>query len=256
MDEIMAGDTVNMTLLAPEGGGRYDADPQAGNGPNRANYFTFSYDWSYTGDPGGMPAESLLVMGGNYSFRFWPDSELVLLSRGKQQTWFRAVPNEDPDDVFRTDIFRFMRSWYDEAEHDGLVKDIAIPDRGQSQREIVQEWADAYEGAMLKATPGSKYACTFVRNEAVSFPDWLDELSGEELDDFYPANTAGHERFAFSYRTVFVPENQNTINWLMAGNTGEYEGGGAPEGALVYSRCGWMYLTEDGWRCDGTGTGW
>ncbi len=255
LDRIMEGDAVNMALLVPEGGGRYDADPQAGNGPNRAHYFTTSFAWSYAGDPGDMPAGSLLVMGQGMSFRFWPDSELVLLSQGEQKTWFRAVPNEEgPYDS--KGIFDFMRYWYDEAEHAGLVRDIAIPDRGQSQKEIAQAWADAFEGAMLKATPGSKYACTFVRNENISFPDWLDELSEEELENFYPANTAGHERFAFGYRTVFVPENRNAVNWLMAGNTGEYEGGGAPEGALVYSRCGWMYLTEDGWRCDGTGTGW
>jgi len=258
LDEITAEDTVNMTLLVPEGGGRYDVDPQAGNGRNRANYFTFSYDWSYAEDPGDMPASSLLVMspGGNPSFRFWPDSDLVLLSQREQQTWFRAVPNGDTDDVFRADIFSFMRSWYDEAEHAGLVKDIAIPGRGQSREEIVQAWTDAYEGAMLRATPGSKYACTFVRNEDIGFPDWLDELSEEELNNFYPAYTAGHERFAFSCRTVFVPENQAAEHWLMAGNTGEYEGGGAPEGAMVYTRCGYMYLTGDGWRCDGTGTGW
>jgi len=42
----------------------------------------------------------------------------------------------------------------------------------------------------------------------------------------------------------------------MAGNTGEYEGGDAPEGALTYWHCGYMYLTETGWRCAGVGTGW
>ena len=43
----------------------------------------------------------------------------------------------------------------------------------------------------------------------------------------------------------------------MAGNTGGYDGssGEAPEGALVYSRCGYLYRAEDGWRCTGLGTG-
>ena len=43
---------------------------------------------------------------------------------------------------------------------------------------------------------------------------------------------------------------------LMAGNTGPYEGDNAPAGAQVYSRRGFMYLTEEGWRCDDLGTGW
>ena len=42
----------------------------------------------------------------------------------------------------------------------------------------------------------------------------------------------------------------------MAGNTGEYSGNGAPAGAMEYFRCGYMYLTEQGWRCDGVSTGW
>ena len=42
----------------------------------------------------------------------------------------------------------------------------------------------------------------------------------------------------------------------MAGNTGGYTGEDAPEGAMEYTHCGYMYLTEEGWRCDGVGTGW
>ena len=43
----------------------------------------------------------------------------------------------------------------------------------------------------------------------------------------------------------------------MAGNTVEYDGslGEAPEGAYMCFQVGPMYLTEAGWRCDGTGTG-
>lgn len=259
MDRLMEADTVNMNLLAPEGGGRYDAAPADIGGEQTVDALMEAYDWSYAEDPGGMPAESLLLMspGGDLSLRFWPDSSLVLLNtrRAARQdsVWLRAEPKEGRSGE---GVFDCMRFWYAEAENSALTRDIAVPDRGQSREEIVQEWADAYEGAMLSAAPGSKYACTYVRNGRISFPDWLDELTEEELDSFYPQITQGHERFAFRYYTVFVPENDRARNWLMAGNTGPYEGEGAPEGALEYSHCGFMYKTEGGWRCDGVGTGW
>ena len=258
MDRLLEADTVNMNLLTSRGGGRYDVDPQAGNGPNLAYGFTSDYDWSYAEDPGDMPAESLLFMspGGDLSLRFWPESDLVLFSTYRESIWLRAEPNGNPEWVTTIGIFDHMRLWYDEAEITRLKRVTAVPDRGQSREEIVREWTDAYEGAMLKATPGSNYACTYVRNQDIWFPDWLDELTEEELDSFYPENTKGHERFAFAYSTVFVPENDGALHYLQAGNTGPYEGGNSPAGAQVYSHCGYMYLTEDGWRCDGPGTGW
>ncbi|MDE6455565.1 MAG: hypothetical protein K2L38_06630, partial [Dysosmobacter sp.] len=257
MDRLMEADTVNMNLLTSQGGGRYDVDPQAGSGPSRAHGFTSDYDWSYAEDPGDMPAESLLLMspGGDLSLRFWPESDLVLLSTYRESVWLRAEPNGTPEDVFYMDVFGFMRFWYDEAELAGLSPTIRVTGRDLSRERIVRLWADAYEGTMLKVAPGSKYACTYVRNDRISFPDWLDELTEEELDSFYPQITQGHERFAFRYYTVFVPENGRARNWLMAGNTGGYEGEDAPEGALEYSHCGFMYKTEDGWRCDSVGTG-
>ena len=258
MDRLLEADTVNMNLLTSQGGGRYDVDSQAGNGPNLAYGFTSDYDWSYAEDPGDMPAGSLLLMspGGDLSLRFWPESSLVLFSTYRESVWLRAESNGNPEWVTTIGIFDHMRLWYDEAELAALQGDAAVPDRGQSREEIVQAWADAYEGAMLKATPGSNYACTFVRNQDIWFPDWIDELTEEEQDGFYPENTKGRERFAFAYSTVFVPENGGAMHYLQAGNTGPCEGGDAPAGAQVYSRCGYMYLTEEGWRCDGPGTGW
>lgn len=262
MDRLQEAGSVNMNLLASQGGGRYDAAPQAGNGSSQARGFTSHYNWSYAKDPGDMPAESLLIMspGGDLSLRFWPDSELVLLNTRRtvrqDSVWLRAEPKDDPGEHPYENIFNYMRSWYDEAEIAVLRGDIAVPDRGQSQAEIAQEWADAYEGAMCKATPGSKYACTYVQIEDISFPDWLDELTEEELGSFYPEAARGHERFAFAYTTVFVPENDRALNGIMLGDTAPYEGPDAPEGARTYGRCGYMYLTEEGWRCDGVGTGW
>ncbi len=256
MDRLMEADTVNMNLLVPKGGGRCDADPRAGNGLSYATGFISDFDWSFAEDPEDMPATSLLLMSGDLSLRFWPDSSLVLLSTPQEVTWLRAEPNGNPEWVTTAGIFEAMRLWYDEAQMESLSAVAPIPDRGQSREEIVLAWADAFEGAKLNAAPGSQYACTYVRNQDIWFPDWLDELSPEELDRFYPAGTKGHERFAFAYSTVFVPENDKAAHYLMAGNTGPYEGGDAPAGAQVYSRCGFMYLTENGWHCDSIGTGW
>ncbi len=262
MDHLMEADSVNLNLLVPEGGGRYDVDPQDGNGPNRAHGLVSDFDWSYAEDPGDMPAESLLLMspGGDLSLRFWPESGLVLLnarqSAHQESVWLRAEPNGNPEWVTTIGVFDFIRLWYDEAELAGLYSTVRVTGRDLTRERIVQLWADAYEGAMLEATPGSRYACTYVRNQNIWFPDWLDELTEEELESFYPENTKGHERFAFAYSTVFVPENDEALHWLMAGNTGPYEGGDAPEGAQIYSHCGYMYLTDEGWRCDGVGTGW
>lgn len=262
MDQLIEGDTVNMNLLASQGGGRYDVDPQAGNGPSWAHGFTSNYDWSYVEDPGGMPAESLLIMspGGDLSLRFWPGSDLVLLNTRQtirqESVWLRVEPRDDPGGHPYENIFNYTRSWYDEAELAGLSPTIRVTGRDLSREQIVRLWADLYEGTNRKVSPGSKYACTYVQIEDISFPDWLDELTEEELDGFYPENTKDHERFAFAYSTVFVPENDRALNGIMLGDTAPYEGPDAPEGARTYSRCGFMYLTEEGWRCDGVGTGW
>ena len=115
MDRLMEGDTINMTLLASEGGGRYDVAPQA-----LADWiweFTDRYHWSYAEDPGSMPAGSLLMMspGGELSLRFWPESELVLLNTrhlGRQESvWLRAEPTPGTPS-----IFHLAQSWYEIAE--------------------------------------------------------------------------------------------------------------------------------------------
>ena len=258
MDRLMEADTVNLSLLASQGGGRYDVAPQAGNGPSQARGFTSHYDWSYAEDPGDMPAESLLLMSpsGDLSLRFWPESELVLFHTYRESVWLRAEPKDDPGGHPYETIFNYMRSWYDETELAGLSPTIRVTSRNLSREQVARLWADLYEGTKRKVSPGSKYACTYVQIEDVSFPDWMDELTEEELDSFYPEYTRGHERFAFSYPTVFVPENGRALNGIMLGDTAPCEDPDAPEGARTYSRCGYMYLTEEGWRCDETGTGW
>lgn len=252
--------TINMTLLTADGSKRYDVDPKAGNGPNRVHNFPDSFDWQFVDGElfvRNAPKTLMLISrDGNFSLHFYEGTNLVLLHTLWQDKWFAAMPWGPPSAEQNGAVFRFMRVWYDEAEHAGLTANIRVPDVGQSQEAVAKAWADAYEGAMTNVTPGSIFACTYVRNEEISFPDWLDEFSPEELDRFYPENTAGHERFAFRYKTVFVPENDGAMNNLMAGNTGGYEGEDAPEGALEYTHCGYMYQAGGYWYCDGVGTGW
>lgn len=115
MDRLMEGDTINMTLLASEGGGRYDVAPQALS--DWIGEFTDRYHWSYAEDPGNMPAGSLLMMspGGELSLRFWPESELVLLNTRhlvrQESVWLRAEPTPGTPS-----IFHLAQSWYEIAE--------------------------------------------------------------------------------------------------------------------------------------------
>ncbi|WP_295757500.1 M56 family metallopeptidase [uncultured Oscillibacter sp.] len=111
MDRLMEGDTINMTLLASEGGGRYDVAPQAL--ADWIGEFTDRYHWSYAEDPGSMPAGSLLMMssGGDLSLRFWPENDLVLLHTWDRDAWLRAEPTPGTPS-----IFHLAQSWYEIAE--------------------------------------------------------------------------------------------------------------------------------------------
>ncbi len=109
MDHLMEADTINMTLLASEGGGRYDVAPQALS--DWSGEFTDKYLWSYAEDPGSMPAGSLLMMSGNLSLRFWPESDLVLLHTWDRDVWLRAEPAPGTPS-----IFYLAQSWYEIAE--------------------------------------------------------------------------------------------------------------------------------------------
>lgn len=240
------GDTVRCT-----------ASLERGNGRNRVLYFPRTFQFQPESAPSAAPEGASLTLesaDGTTALQMWEGSELLRVYDGGESRWYLAVCTDPEDDIFRQDLFGFWRLWFDEAEIETLTDGIAIPNRGQSQEEIAQAWVDAYEGAKTQVSSGSTYACTYVRNTAET--EDLSWLAPEDMDDFFPANTKGYERFAFSYQTVFVPENEQCAHWLMAGNTGEYSGNDAPAGAMEYFCCGYMYLTEQGWRCDGVGTGW
>ncbi|MCI8330275.1 MAG: M56 family metallopeptidase [Oscillibacter sp.] len=252
LDEILEGETAALTLLVPEGGGRYNADIQAAGEPDRLREFTGDYDWSYADSPGSMPATSLLVMnqGGNISLRFWPDSELVFLHHWRGDAWLRAVSNRPQPDPFDVGIFGFMRLWYDDAEFQALQGDIAIPDRGQGRLEIAREWVEAYTQPRLRCTPGSHWAYTYSRT-IVELEEHLtpDIISGWEEDE---------DRLYFSYHEIFVLENDSaySLSGNLAGNAAAYQGeyGKAPNGAHIRWAIGYLAKTEDGWRCGQLGT--
>lgn len=206
--------------------------------------------WTATEHP-AAPSGNALTLGNTEMgvfLRCWEESDLVQAVFLDEEVWYETTPLS-ADAVFDGRIFSMMRQWFDDVEWEALAGDIVIPDRGQSYQEVAQEWTDQYIQTALKVTPGSRYACTYVRAEA-SVWDWVPEGA-------YPSSTDGKERFYFGYTRVFVPASEKALQYQMAGNTVEYDAslGEAPEGAYMNSQVGPMYLSEDGWRCDGTGTG-
>ena len=187
---------------------------------------------------------------GSAALQCWEGSSLIRCTRSGVTQWLYAPP-VTADAVFNGTVFAALRQDYDDAEWFAQQGDIVIPDEGQSHLEIAQAWSDAATRPALELTPGSRYACTYVRTVA-DVSSWADMPEGS-----YPEQSEGHERFWFSYRRIFVPENSHSRNWQMAGNTVEYDGryGEAPEGAYENFQVGVLYLTDEGWRCDGTGTG-
>ena len=257
MDAIRSNETLVMELTRADGvgGGRYvTARSGTANADYTVHNFTSSslFTWSRAEDgmpPSPEPEASLTLSSpdGRYAIQVWSGSDLVRCTDSGETYWLRA--ESTGQDVFSDSIFQYLRFWYDEVELDALQGDIAIPDTGQDHLAIAQAWVDAVQAVHLRVTPGSKYALTYVRSVV--------ELDEEAMDSWYAPFMLETEHFYFHYYRVFVPENEYALNWNMAGNTGEYDGsyGEAPDGAFMNRQMGPMYLTDDGWRCDGTGTG-
>ena len=200
--------------------------------------------------PSPEPEASLTLSSpdGRYAIQVWTGSDLVCCTDSGETYWLQAE-STGQDVFFSGSIFQHLRFWYDEVELAALQGDVVIPDTGQDHLAIAQAWVDAMQAVHLQVTPGSKYALTYVRNVVTLEEDALDSW-----DQPFMLET---EHFYFSYVRIFVPENEVSLGWNMAGNTGEYDGsyGEAPEGAMMNWQMGPMYRTDDGWRCDGTGTG-
>ena len=253
MDRILAPGAFSLTLSpAPggSGGGSYVLPLDMAASISRIPEDFLWYPAEAGTPPADLASLTLTAEDGSAALQCWEGSSLVRCIRSGVTQWFYAPPVM-ADAVFNGTVFSALRQPYDEVEWDALREGILIPDQGQSHLEIAQAWADAATRPALELTPGSSYACTYVRTVA-DVSSWTDMPESS-----YPEQSEGHERFWFSYRRIFVPENANSRNWQMAGNTVEYDGryGEAPEGAYENFQVGVLYLTDEGWRCDGTGTG-
>lgn len=282
MDEICYAPSVDFTL-APAGSSRVYAYQVEGPLDNWLTYGmrAFSgyggYTWEYLGEtirdtPLG---DTLRISTPERTFvQAWSGSNIILIQRTSGDTAETAYyeahdrgesPNSAPLGTPRLNPgpYQLLRECFDEVELQQLrAPFLTVDDNGQSHEEIADKWALDFEGAYLKCAPGSSYQCTFmqVAGMRADLPDFEDS---EQLEAFaqarhFAAEDFGKTWFGFSYTTVFVPVDQSTANQFWAGNTWYYEGDAdwAPEGALTYSRVGFMTRTEDGWYCEGVGTGW
>ena len=226
------------------------------------------FDWGSTEDP-RFPTTPrvngyLSIDSPDYGayIRVWEDSDLVAVHDDKNGTsWYHAQSVHPDEYDYATTPYEYLRDWYDMLDLHTQRSATTVQDRGQSHEDIAREWTGNWEGAKTKTVPDSAYACTYVRIEVLK-ADYHDFMSKDDMNEFAryrELNGADYGKtwFTFCYDTVFVPVNRSKDNNpLWAGNTRYYEGSDAPEGALIYSRVGYMLLTEEGWTCNGVGTGW
>ena len=245
-DHLMNQDTVTLELTpgGGTGGGPYTFPGNFGNAP-RGLIQDYSWGWVEESQVSIPQGSSSLTLGrGADRLVFWDHAGLVECQANGNTDWFQAQLQEETNDGFYATPFAALRRWYDEAEMDALRSAIApIPEDGRSHEEIARAWVEQYEGLHCKVTPGSKCFCTY--------------LSISDVEEDHDAAQESDGVFLFWYNTIFVPENKDGLNWMMAGNTEEYTGDDpdVPPGAFRYGRCGYMYRSDGGWRCDGVGTG-
>lgn len=146
-------------------------------------------------------------------------------------------------------LYSLMRLWYDEAEYDALLGEIAPQPESLSWQEAAQQWADAYFGTHTKATSGSSFRYTWVKALTTPAEDTTKAKREQgEIDD----NT-----YCFSVEVQFTPESETALQYAMAGNTGECTDPSAPKGAYAFWRCCTIQQKNDGrWYGAMIGTGW
>lgn len=259
-DSAVARDELRIQYEDDQGnGGAYLVNPQEGNGPYyqgqmKDNYVVWSWAEPPAAEPQG-PSVTLSASDWYEMIQFWQDNGLVMYKQeNRSPMWFEVTYDGDPaQDVFayRAVPYYWARCWFDDAEMERYTN-TALGDHGDGDYwEVASAYLTLYEEASKRnATPGGHYACTFAKVTDV-------EILEGQPEAWFPADIVDYPHFAFSYRLIFVPENQDALYTLMAGNTGNYEGGDpeVPEGAYTYSRRGSMYLMDGYWHCGGVGTG-
>lgn len=146
-------------------------------------------------------------------------------------------------------LYSLMRLWYDEAEYDALLGEIAPQPKSLSWQEAAQQWADAYFGTHTKATGGSSFRYTWVKALITPAEDTTKAKREQgEIDG---------STYCFSVEVQFTPESETALQYAMAGNTGECTDPSAPKGAYAFWRCCTIQQKDDGrWYGLMLGTGW
>lgn len=268
VDRLMAAPSLTLTYT-PSGLTShvytYTTHPGEDNYINRLADLAADFRWEDAGYSGSPETGSLQIASedGAISLILLDGSYLVL--DGDGHCWKGIYKDASLIEPFGDeDItpFEYLRHWWFDLVEVRNLRVFSVPDRGQSHEDIAREWALSYESALTKAAPGGQFSCTFLRVDNVQ-ADLPQGLTLEELRSLveshnfsFAAEDFGKLWFGFSYELVFVPENQMAREYMMAGNTSDYEGGDAPEGAMTYSRRGFLWRTDQGWTCREVGTGW
>ena len=265
VNRLLAAPSVTLSL-APAGSSRvyaYPIDPSQDQNFSYLSDLASDFRWEEAPYSTSAGATSLRVEASDGAASLFLSEGSYLVTDGDGNCWkgvygtesFVAAQGATPFDYLRRRVF-------DPAEL-GALRSTTVPDRGQSHEDVVREWIEGYEGAMTKTAPGSQFAFTYVRPGKVT-ADVHAGLTAGELEEFVSfrmengltAADYGKTWFTFGYELVFVPAGQSDDGWAWAGNTDYYQGDGAPEGALTWSRVGYMYLIDGNWVCENTGTGW
>lgn len=245
------------------GGGTYLVNPAEGNGSFYRNQLTdpSNYIWGSFGEgedwyAPDCPSVTLSQPDWNMLIQFWLYDNVVMVKySNREPIWYGAQSTFDPMDPFylRSTAYYQARCWFDDAQYEALAAELPpIPDEGEGQSylNIAQAWAQGHEGIKVRLSPGGSSTCSFVKVTGVGTLEDMPER-------WFPADILDYPHFAFTYDVAFVPENEDALITLMAGNTGNYEGGDptVPQGAYTYNRRGSMYLKDGYWYCAGVGTG-
>lgn len=263
VNRLLAAPSITLSL-APAGTSRvyaYPIDPSQYPNSHYLSALAFNFRWEEAPWSMSEGTDTLRIEASDGSASLTLKEGSYLVTDGDGNCWKGVYNVEDYLAAADTTPFDYLRRLvFDVAELD-VLRSTTVPNRDQSHEDIVREWAENWEGARTKTAPGSQYACTYVRIENVNanLPEFE---SRDALEEFvrnrnlaFTADDFGKIWFCFSYDTVFVPADQSEDGPMWAGNTRYYEGDGAPEGALVYSHVGYMWLTDEGWTCTGVGTG-
>ena len=157
---------------------------------------------------------------------------------------FKAIANDNGNSVCS-----LVRLWYDQAECDALLGEVAPQPKSLSWQEAAQQWADAYYGTHTKATSGSSFKYTWVKALITPAEKTTQAMRKQgEIDE----NT-----YCFSVKVQFTPESETALQYAMTGNTVKCEDPAAPKDAYEFYRCCTIQLRDDGrWYGTELGTGW